>query len=75
MAARHVTWEGTARREAAYAKGGVSRGGNRYKTGEQKALAEAMKLTGIILRLVIAYLVAIAGIAMFQDRLLYFPAK
>ena len=75
MAARHVTWEGTARREAAYAKGGVSRGENPYKTGEQKALAEAMKLTGMILRLVIAYLIVIAGIAMFQDRLLYFPAK
>jgi pimeloyl-ACP methyl ester carboxylesterase len=75
MAARHVTWQGTARREARYAKSGVSRGGNRYKTGEQKALAEAMKLTGMILRLVIAYLIVIAGIAMFQDRLLYFPAK
>ena len=75
MAARHVTWQGTARREAAYAKGGVSRGENPYKTGEQKALAEAMKLTGMILRLVIVYLIVIAGIAMFQDRLLYFPAK
>lgn len=75
MAARHVTWEGTARRETPYAKGGVSRGGNRYKTGEQKALAEAMRLTGMILRLAIAYLIAIAGIAMFQDHLLYFPAK
>ena len=75
MAARYVIWEGTARREAACAKGGVSRGENPYKTGEQKALAEAMKLTGMILRLVIAYLIVIAGIAMFQDRLLYFPAK
>jgi pimeloyl-ACP methyl ester carboxylesterase len=75
MAARHVTWEGTARREAPCAKGGVSLGGNRYKTGEQKALAEAMRLTGMILRLVIAYLIVFAGIAMFQDRLLYFPDK
>jgi len=75
MAARHVTWEGTARREGRYAKGGVSLRRNRYKTGEQKALAEAMRLTGIVLRLVIAYLIVIAGIAMFQDRLLYFPAK
>ncbi|MDQ2961637.1 MAG: lysophospholipase [Pseudomonadota bacterium] len=34
-----------------------------------------MRLTGMILRLAIAYLIVIAGIAMFQDRLLYFPDK
>ena len=70
-----MTWEGTARREAPYARDGVSRGGHRCKTGEKKALAEAMRLTGIILRLAIACLIVFAGIAMFQDRLLYFPDK
>jgi len=34
-----------------------------------------MKLTGFMLRLTIACLIMLAGIAMFQDRLLYFPAK
>ncbi|TMI06914.1 MAG: alpha/beta hydrolase [Betaproteobacteria bacterium] len=34
-----------------------------------------MSLTGIILRLAIACLIVFAGIAMFQDRLLYFPDK
>ena len=42
---------------------------------EQKAFAWAMSLTGIILRLAIACLIVFAGIAMFQDRLLYFPDK
>jgi pimeloyl-ACP methyl ester carboxylesterase len=34
-----------------------------------------MKLTGFMLWLAIACLIGLAGIAMFQDRLLYFPAK
>jgi pimeloyl-ACP methyl ester carboxylesterase len=34
-----------------------------------------MKLTGFMLWLAIACLMVLAGIAMFQDRLLYFPAK
>ena len=34
-----------------------------------------MKLTGMMLRLTIACLIMFAGIAMFQDRLLYFPDK
>src|SRR2546426_10006071 len=50
-AARHVTWERTARRGAPYPRGGAAPGGNRSKTVEQKALARAMSLTGIILRL------------------------
>jgi len=70
-----VTWERTARRGAPYPRGGVAPGGNRSKTVEQKALARAMSLTGIILRLAIACLIVFAGIAMFQDRLLYFPDK
>ena len=70
-----MTWEGAARREALYARGGASSGGNQCRTGEQKAFADAMKLAGIILRLAIAYLIVLAGIAMFQDRLLYFPEK
>src|SRR2546425_7253207 len=74
-AARHVTWERTARRGAPYPRGSVAPGGNRSKTVEQKALARAMSLTGIILRLAIACLIVFAGIAMFQDRLLYFPDK
>src|SRR5437867_3854261 len=53
-AARHVTWEGTARRGAPCARGGVSPGGNRSKTVEQKPLARATSLAGIILRLAIA---------------------
>src|SRR3989442_3516841 len=74
-AARHVTWERTARRGASYPRGSVATGENRSKTVEQKALARAMSLTGIILRLAIACLIVFAGIAMFQDRLLYFPDK
>ena len=70
-----MTWERTARRGAPYPRGGVAPGGNRSKTVEQKALARAMSLTGIILRLAIACLIVFAGIAMFQDRLLYFPDK
>jgi pimeloyl-ACP methyl ester carboxylesterase len=70
-----VTWERTARRGAPYPRGSVAPGGNRSKTVEQKALARAMSLTGIILRLAIACLIVFAGIAMFQDRLLYFPDK
>ena len=42
---------------------------------EQKALASAMSLAAIFLRLAIACLIVFAGIAMFQDRLLYFPDK
>jgi len=34
-----------------------------------------MKLTGFMLWLTMAYLIVLAGIAMFQERLLYFPAK
>ena len=34
-----------------------------------------MKPVGLILRLTLAGLIVLAGIAMFQDRLLYFPAK
>ena len=34
-----------------------------------------MKPVGFILRLTLAGLIVLAGIAMFQDRLLYFPAK
>ena len=34
-----------------------------------------MKPFGFILRLTLAGLIVLAGIAMFQDRLLYFPAK
>src|SRR2546430_22337 len=34
-----------------------------------------MSLAGMILRLAIACLIVFAGIAMFQDRLLYFPDK
>jgi len=74
-AARHVTWERTARRGAPYPRGSAAPGGNRSKKVEQKALARAMSLTGIILRLAIACLIVFAGIAMFQDRLLYFPDK
>lgn len=34
-----------------------------------------MKLIGFMLWLTMACLIALAGIAVFQDRLLYFPAK
>ena len=70
-----MTWEGIARHEAAFARDGASPGGNRSKTVKQNALATATSLTGIILRLAVACLIVFAGIAMFQDRLLYFPDK
>lgn len=38
-------------------------------------MSSTMKLTGVMLRLTIASLIMFAGIAMFQDRLLYFPDK
>ncbi|WP_175104076.1 alpha/beta hydrolase [Pararobbsia alpina] len=34
-----------------------------------------MKLTGMLLRLAIAYLIVIAGVAILQNRFLYFPEK
>ncbi|CAB3781296.1 hypothetical protein LMG28138_01166 [Pararobbsia alpina] len=36
---------------------------------------KAMKLTGMLLRLAIAYLIVIAGVAILQNRFLYFPEK
>lgn len=75
MATGQATREGAARHEASEARRGVLPGGDRGQTGEPQTLAEAMRLTGLILRLAIACLIVFAGIAMFQDRLLYFPDK
>jgi len=75
MVTGQVTREGGARREASQTRRRVLLGGDRGETGEPQTLAEAMRLTGLILRLAVACLIVLAGIAMFQDRLLYFPDK
>lgn len=46
-----------------------------HKTPSERRVPVAMKLPGIILRLAIAFLIFFVTIIMFQDRLLYFPAK
>ena len=56
------------------AKGAPERGSVAIQGSSGRALA-SMKFTAMATRLTIAGLIALAGIAMFQDRLLYFPEK